>query len=219
MIGDEVQMVELLKAVRQNPEAAAKMLASSGLTPEQVLSMGAPSMGQIMPPVSEAGISSQPPRYSSFMQMGSATPGPSTPTDRFTLPAGGEVPMPQPAVTRNLTDEYPLPNMGGDPMMTTAWNQPTPGELAQMQAPVGAWQTAVTPEAQPGLGNLMAGLKGLSPQSADTRPIFGANAPAPRDIIGSSKMVPGQSMDQILKLLMGGVKGPVIPTLGSLMGR
>lgn len=222
MIMNEAQMVELVQLIQKDPDKAAQMLATSGLTPDQVLSVGAPSMGQIMAPASEAGISSQPPRHMAFMQPGSATPGSPTPMNSFTPPAPGEVPMPQPVVSRDL-DQEAAAAMQGVPMQTYQWNQQLPIEQAGMggaQMPTADMaQVAAGPNQ---LGMLMSGLKGLSTQSSDQKPIFGANAPAPRDLTsGATKMQSAASMDALLKLLMAGPQtaGPRIPSIGALMGR
>ena len=210
MMMNEAQMVELVKALQQDPERAAKMLASTGLRPDQLLNMGNASHGLIPPGASEAGISSNPPRQMGTFE-GSATGGSPVPTDSFTMPAAGEPPIANPVVTNNLAGPSP---------MDYNWNQPLPIEQMPPAPAVGSWNTTAAPAAaSPDIGKLMAGLKGLSPQSSDVKPIFGANAPAPQAMKQVAPQAP-ISMQQILQLLKSGPGGAGgIPTIGGLMGR
>lgn len=214
MITDKIQMVELLKVLQQNPEAAAKALAASGLRPDEVMNVGNMGIGQIAAPPSEAGISSAPPRYMGTFE-GPAVRNDLPPSNAFTPPTGGEVPMAQPVVTTNATD---------NPNMYYLWNQPLPIETAAAGAAapaVGSWNTTVQPAAaaaQPELGQLMAGLKGLSTQSSDQRPIFGANAPAPKDIAQVKPQAP-ISMQQLIAMFSGAGRVAPVPQIGALMGR
>jgi hypothetical protein len=211
MITDEIEMVELLKVLQNNPEAAAKALAASGLKPDQVLNMGQMGIGQIAAPPSEAGISAAPPRYMGTFE-GPAVRTDLPPSDKFTLPAEGEVPMAKPVVTTDATLE---------PDMDYTWNQALPIETAASAPAVGGWSTVATPEAggQADLGQLMAGLKGLSPNSSDVKPIFGANAPAPK-AMDQVKAAPPISMQQIMQMLLqGGGAQAGSPSLGALMRR
>lgn len=216
MMLSEIEMVELLKVLQQNPEGAAKALAASGLRPDQLLNVGNMGLGSIAAPASERAISSAPPRYMGTFE-GSAVRNDLPPSNQFTPPAANEVQMPLPVVTTNATD---------NPHMDYLWNQPLPIETAATGA-APATAGAVVPNAAAGavvpgannIGMLMSGLKGLSTQSSDARPIFGANAPAPRDIPAVKQTQP-MSMQNILQLLTGNNRSAMpVPSIGALMGR
>ena len=97
---------------------------------------------------------------------------------------------------------------------------PQPQGAPQPQAAIGPWETTTVPAgaqpSDPNLGALMAGLKGLSAASSDQRPIFGANAPAPR---ATSPVPPAANMQALQMLLASpGASAPgAVPTLGALM--
>jgi len=112
-----------------------------------------------------------------------------------------------------------MPAAAPEPMRATEMAQASPG--------IGAWDTQVTPAGpagQPSLGGLMQGLQlaGKSaPGSADQKPIMSGGissaqrAPEPQKQSGGSS---AQSMDMILKLLMGGGQNPLrVPALGQMM--
>jgi hypothetical protein len=103
--------------------------------------------------------------------------------------------------------------------MDYTWNQALPIEMGAAPA-VGGWSTTATPAAaNPDLGKLMAGLKGISPQSSDVKPIFGANAPAPQ-AMKQVAAAPPISMQQIMQMMLqGNAGGQAAPSLGALMRR
>jgi hypothetical protein len=99
--------------------------------------------------------------------------------------------------------------------------------MAQASPGIGGWDTQVAPAGpagQPSLGGLMQGMQlaGKSaPGSADQKPIMSGGissaqrAPEPQKQSGGTS---AQSMDMILKLLMGGGQNPLrVPALGQMM--
>ena len=214
MITDEIQMVELLKLIQQNPEGAAKALASTGLKPDQVMNIGQMGIGAIAAPPSEAGISSTPPRQMGTFE-GPAVRTDLPPSNAFTPPAAGEVPMPQPVVSTDATAE---------PNMDYTWNQALPIESAAAAPAIGGWQTTAMPAAAggPDLGLLMKGLAaGGAGGSSDVKPIFGANAPLPQAGMGMKMpTAPPMGIQQLMQMMLqGNAGGQASPSLGSLMGR
>ena len=184
MIMDPVQLTELIKVIQQDPDKAAKILAQTGMTPDQLMNLNGPNLGDLA-----KGVLPGPPQEISQFREGPAVVSPAAPTDTFT-------PSTPPV---------------------------TPGATTVDNNQIGPFTTEIFPAAaaqQPGvdLTKLFAGLKGI-PSNADTKPIFGTNTPAPRDINGSGKVASAASMEQMLKLLFPGIKGPTVPTIGSLIGR
>lgn len=212
MITDPSQFSELIKVIQTNPDLAAAKLAQLGMTPDQFMQTFQPSFVE---PTRVQGIAPSPDVVPNTL--GTFAPGPAvlpqapTPMNAFTVPGPDEVPMSTPVAS---TQAIP-----GDPMIP-GFGPQVAGMVSTGPSVIGDWSTQVQPAAgqDTDMSKLFAGLKGM-PSNADTKPIFGANAPLPRDINGSGKVANAASMDQILKLLMTGVKGPQVPTIGGLMGR
>lgn len=107
---------------------------------------------------------------------------------------------------------------GPDPSMgaSAEYNAATP-------APEGVTVSQGVESTAPGapqiMQALMGGLKGVSQNSSDQRPIMSANAPAPRSGGGMSAQGRTATLNALLQLIQGGGSAGKVPMLGALIGR
>ena len=222
---DETQMVELLKLVQTNPQAAAKMLAQIGVTPDQVFGAGAPELGGMVNPaaVPAGGM----PGGITASDNGLSSAGFSGPVVNNDQPMQQFTPQALPAAVPFQTAELPPPNLSpdGTAVAGAAMTSPFPPGVNPDAANVAMqpWTATVMPGPGAGgevsLAGLMQGMQGFGKMaptaSADQRPIMPANAPAPR---APQQVGAPISMAALMQLIQG-AGGAGVPTLGALMGR
>ena len=182
------EMIQLAQIAAQDPKNAAAILAKSGVTPGMVHPMGTPGLGELMTQKLDAGASAN-----------TAIRG-----NRETVPLGAPANPEKP-------DLMTAP--------TTAEMTGTPDAQQLMAMALGGGGTPATPggaTADDRIKSLLGGLKGLSGQSSDQRPIMPSNAPAPGRAGGMS----ANSQMATLKMLTDMMqRGASVPTLGALLGR
>lgn len=220
---DETKMIELIKVIQTDPAAAAKMLAASGLTPEQVFAAGGPQLGEMVNPATAVAPGQMPGGITATdngtMSAG-FTPGPAVLPPQAQPPTQGFSPPEQATnVVPFQTAELPPVNLNPDPAPTQVAGAAYQGGQP-MDVALNPWSSTVMPEAgaqQPNLASLMAGFGKSAPAgSVDQKPIFGANAPAPKapTAIGNAA-----SMQALMQLIQGQAAPQMAPSLGMLMSR